>query len=76
MNATIAIDGLRKRFGSTQPLDGMTFTAHPGQVTGFIGPNGAGNPGTALRLSSRAVSVGAVRYGGDDDRDLLIFDQV
>lgn len=27
-------------------------------------------------LSSRAVSVGAVGDGGDDDRDLLVFDQV
>src|SRR5487761_1275257 len=29
-----------------------------------------------LRLSSRAVSVGAVHDGGDDDRDLLVLDQV
>jgi hypothetical protein len=26
MEAIIEIDGLRKRFGSTQALDGMTFT--------------------------------------------------
>jgi ABC-2 type transport system ATP-binding protein len=48
MNATIEIDGLRKRFGSTQALDGMTFAVHPGQVTGFAGPNGAGKPVTGL----------------------------
>ena len=35
MNATIEIDGLRKRFGPAQALDEMTFTVHPGQVTGF-----------------------------------------
>ena len=29
VNATIEIDGLRKRFGSTQALDGMTFTVGP-----------------------------------------------
>ena len=51
MNATIEIDGLRKRFGSTQALDGMTFTVQPGQVTGFVGPNGAGKPVTGLRHS-------------------------
>lgn len=44
MNATIEIDGLRKRFGPVQALDGMTFTVQPGRVTGFVGPNGAGKP--------------------------------
>jgi hypothetical protein len=44
MNATIEIDGLRKRFGPVQALDGMTFTVQPGHVTGFVGPNGAGSP--------------------------------
>jgi ABC-type multidrug transport system fused ATPase/permease subunit len=48
MNATIEIDGLRKRFGPVQALDGMTFTVHPGQVTGFVGPNGAGKPDHGL----------------------------
>jgi ABC-2 type transport system ATP-binding protein len=42
MEATIEVDGLRKRFGSAIALDGMTFTVAPGQVTGFVGPNGAG----------------------------------
>ena len=40
--AAIEVDGLRKRFGSTLALDGMTFTVRPGQITGFVGPNGAG----------------------------------
>src|ERR1700726_4625063 len=41
-DATIEVAGLRKRFGSTLALDGMTFCVSPGQVTGFVGPNGAG----------------------------------
>jgi ABC-2 type transport system ATP-binding protein len=49
MDATIEIDGLRKRFGPTQALDGMTFTVGPGQVTGFVGPNGAGKS-TTMRV--------------------------
>ena len=32
MNAAIEIDGLRKRFGPVQALDGMTFTVQPGHV--------------------------------------------
>jgi ABC-2 type transport system ATP-binding protein len=50
MEATIAVTGLRKRFGSTTALDGMTFTVTPGQVTGFVGPNGAGKS-TTMRVT-------------------------
>ena len=49
MDAIIEIDGLHKRFGTTQALDGMTFTVGPGQVTGFVGPNGAGKS-TTMRV--------------------------
>ena len=42
MEATIEVRGLRKSFGPTLALDGMSFTVRPGQVTGFVGPNGAG----------------------------------
>ena len=49
MNATIEIDGLRKRFGAVNALDGMTFTVGPGRVTGFVGPNGAGKS-TTIRV--------------------------
>jgi ABC-2 type transport system ATP-binding protein len=65
MNATIEIDGLRKRFGSTQALDGMTFTVQPGQVTGFVGPNGAGKT-TTMRVivGLDAPDTGTATIGG------------
>ena len=65
MNATIEIDGLRKRFGSTQALDGMTFTVGPGQVTGFVGPNGAGKS-TTMRVvvGLDAPDAGTATIGG------------
>ena len=65
MNATIEIDGLRKRFGSTQALDGMTFTVHPGHVTGFVGPNGAGKS-TTMRVvvGLNAPDAGTATIGG------------
>ena len=47
-DVTIEVDGLRKRFGPAVALDGMTFTVAPGQVTGFLGPNGPGKPVTGL----------------------------
>jgi ABC-2 type transport system ATP-binding protein len=65
MNATIEINGLRKRFGSTQALDGMTFTVQPGQVTGFVGPNGAGKSTTVrVVLGLDAPDAGTATIGG------------
>jgi ABC-2 type transport system ATP-binding protein len=46
---TIAVSELRKRYGPTVALDGMSFTARPGRVTGFVGPNGAGKS-TTMRV--------------------------
>jgi ABC-2 type transport system ATP-binding protein len=48
-DATVEVDGLRKRFGPALALDGMSFTVQPGQVTGFVGPNGAGKS-TTMRV--------------------------
>ena len=42
----IVVDSLVKRYGDTLALDGMSFTVHPGRVTGFLGPNGAGKSTT------------------------------
>src|SRR6266542_3901988 len=49
MHATIEVSGLRKRFGPTLALDGMSFAVTPGRVTGFVGPNGAGKS-TTIRV--------------------------
>jgi ABC-2 type transport system ATP-binding protein len=65
MNATIEIDGLRKRFGSTRALDGMTFTVQPGEVTGFVGPNGAGKSSTIrVVVGLDAPDAGTATIGG------------
>src|SRR5215211_5788374 len=71
MEATIEVNGLRKRFGSTVALDGMSFTVMPGQVTGFVGPNGAGKS-TTLRviLGLDAADAGAALVGGQEYRSL------
>jgi ABC-2 type transport system ATP-binding protein len=45
----IAVQGLRKRFGATAALDGMSFDVAAGKVTGFVGPNGAGKS-TTMRV--------------------------
>jgi sodium transport system ATP-binding protein len=45
----IRVENLRKRFGSVTAVDGVSFTAADGKVTGLLGPNGAGKT-TALRM--------------------------
>ena len=49
MSSIIEANDLRKRFGSTRAVDGLSFTVRSGVVTGFVGPNGAGKS-TTLRL--------------------------
>ena len=71
MPATIAVSELHKRYGTAVALDGMTFTAAPGIVTGFVGPNGAGKS-TTMRVVlglDRAQS-GSALVGGRDYRTL------
>jgi ABC-2 type transport system ATP-binding protein len=69
--ATIQVNGLRKRFGPVQALDGMSFTVAPGRVTGFIGPNGAGKS-TTMRviLGLDAPDEGSALVGGRRYRSL------
>jgi ABC-2 type transport system ATP-binding protein len=45
----VTASSLTKRFGDVVAVDGLTFSLHPGTVTGFLGPNGAGKT-TTLRL--------------------------
>ena len=71
MDATIKVNGLRKRFGPTVALDGMSFTVQPGTVTGFVGPNGAGKS-TTMRviLGLDAADEGTALIGGAPYRRL------
>jgi hypothetical protein len=42
--ATIEIQRLSKRFADIRAVDGLTFTAREGAVTGFLGPTAPGSP--------------------------------
>jgi ABC-type multidrug transport system ATPase subunit len=58
-------DGAAKRFGAVTALDGCSFVARPGRLTGFLGPNGAGKT-TAMRAVFGLVELdaGMVRWRG------------
>jgi ABC-2 type transport system ATP-binding protein len=45
----VEAEGLRKRFGGTEALCGLTLTIPQGSIYGLLGPNGAGKT-TAVRI--------------------------
>ncbi|QPC83468.1 ABC transporter ATP-binding protein [Phototrophicus methaneseepsis] len=47
----IEVENLTKRYGDVTVVNNISFTAEPGQVTGFLGPNGAGKTTTMRMLT-------------------------
>jgi ABC-2 type transport system ATP-binding protein len=65
---SLVADGLRKRFGATVAVDGVSFEAAAGKVLGLLGPNGAGKSTTIAMLAGLiAPDSGTVRI---NDRPL------
>ena len=48
-DTAIEIEGLRRTFGATAALDGVSLTAPAARVLGLLGPNGAGKT-TLVRI--------------------------
>ncbi len=66
----IVAENLSKSFGAKHAVQDVSFTVHPGRVTGFLGPNGAGKS-TTMRMivgldkpTSGRVSVDGRNYRG------------
>jgi sodium transport system ATP-binding protein len=53
----IVVRDLKKQFGEVKAVDGVTFTAKSGAITGLLGPNGAGKT-TTIRMIGTLVSIG------------------
>lgn len=64
-NGLVEVTGLSKRFGGVQAVHELSFTAVPGRVTGFLGPNGSGKTTTlAMVLGLVRPDAGAATIGG------------
>lgn len=50
MSATISVRNLRKSYGSTAAVDGVSFEVEQGEFFGILGPNGAGKTTTLEML--------------------------
>jgi sodium transport system ATP-binding protein len=63
----IAVDRLVRRFGSVVALDGVSFAADDGAITGILGPNGAGKT-TLMRILATLIppDAGIARVDGFD----------
>ena len=51
----IQTESLSKRYGRVLALDGLSLDVRAGEVLGFLGPNGAGNPAPAVRVLLTSV---------------------
>ena len=67
MAPIVEVEDLRKRFGGTQALDGVSFSVEPGTVLGLLGPNGAGKTTTVRVLATlRTPDSGRATVDGHD----------
>ena len=63
----VELRAVRKIFGDTLALDGLTLSVPDGSIYGFLGPNGAGKTTTLRILAGLAhADAGAVRILGRD----------
>jgi ABC-2 type transport system ATP-binding protein len=72
-DTVISITDLHKAFGAAKALDGLDLTVAPGEVHGFLGPNGSGKTTTIrVLLGLLRADSGRVRMlGGDPWREAV-----
>ena len=69
----IEVRDLKKQFGEVKAVDGVSFTARSGAITGLLGPNGAGKTtairmiGTLISIDGGSVKIDDIDVSGDPD---------
>jgi ABC-2 type transport system ATP-binding protein len=65
--AALCVANLRKVYGATVALDGLSFTVMPGEIVGLLGPNGAGKTTTInMVLGVLEPTAGSIRIADVD----------
>ena len=65
--STIRVSNLRKKYGETEALKGISFDVDKGEIVGFLGPNGAGKTTTMKILTCfMAADSGDAHVAGHD----------
>jgi ABC-2 type transport system ATP-binding protein len=88
----LAVRDLRKRYGNTVAIDGVSFSVEKGETLGLLGPNGAGKTSTVsaisglIRPDSGEILIEGRSLSGDADplkqkiglvpQDLALFDEL
>jgi ABC-2 type transport system ATP-binding protein len=73
----LELNAVTKRFLGITAVDNVTFTARPGEITGYLGPNGSGKS-TTLKMITALIepSNGQILFDGQPiQRDLIAYKQ-
>ncbi len=63
----LEVHNLKKRYGATEALKGISFSVEPGEFFGILGPNGAGKSTTInILLGLIQADGGTIRVFGED----------
>jgi ABC-2 type transport system ATP-binding protein len=63
----LSVTDLRKSYGTTVAVDGISFSVAPREIVGLLGPNGAGKTTTInMLLGVLAPSAGVIQIDGHD----------
>jgi ABC-2 type transport system ATP-binding protein len=69
----LEVKGLTKRYNSKAVVDDVSFRIEPGEVYGYLGPNGSGKTTTVKMLTGLLEpSAGSIFFNGRDIRSDLI----
>jgi ABC-2 type transport system ATP-binding protein len=67
MQSVLAVSNLRKQYGATVAVDGISFDVGRNEIVGLLGPNGAGKTTTInMVLGVLEPSEGSIHIGGVD----------
>jgi len=67
MSALLELEGVTRRFGGLNAVEGVSFSVAQGEIVGLIGPNGAGKTTLIDVITGvHPASSGRVHFDGQD----------